>query len=61
MVVRGFEVYVHGKEKRLVQAAKGDRVEDLRGCTCFEKKNKEREEISRLGGESFTWPVFETN
>ena len=40
MVVRGFEVYVHGKEKRLVQAAKRDRVEDLRGCTCFEKKTK---------------------
>ena len=49
MVVRGFEVYVHGKEKRLVQAAKGDRVEDLRGCTCFEKKKQRKSRDFKIG------------
>ena len=50
LVVRGLEVYVHGSEERLIQAARGDRVDDL-----------EAEETTRLGGGSFTWSVFETN
>ena len=32
----------------------------IRGSKCFEESD-EREEIAKLGGESFTWPVFETN
>ena len=27
--VRGLEVYIHGSEERLMQAAKGDRVDGL--------------------------------
>ena len=50
LAVRGLEVYVHGSEERLIQAARGDRVDDL-----------EAEETTRLGGGSFTWSVFETN
>ena len=31
-----------------------------RSSKCFEK-SEEREEAARLGGESFTWSVFEKN
>ena len=57
LAVTGLEVFVHGSEERLLQAAKG---RCLRSSKCFEK-SKEREETARLGGESFIWPVFETN
>ena len=50
LAVRSLEVYIHKSEERLLQAARGDRADDL-----------EAEETTRLGGESFTWSVFETN
>ena len=59
LAVRGLEVYAHGSEERLIQAAREDRVDCFRSSKCFEE-SKEREEIARLGGESFTWPVLET-
>ena len=52
------EAYVHGSEKRLLQAARGDRVDGLEAASVLEKEKKES---TRLRGESFTWPVFETN
>ena len=52
LAVRGLEVYVHGSEERLLQAARGDRVDGLE-TKCFEK-SEEREETARLGGESCT-------
>ena len=60
MAVRGLEVYVHGSEERLLQPARGDREDSLEAASVL-KKSKEREETARLGGKSFTWPVFETN
>ena len=52
--MRGLEVYVHGCEERLIQAASGDRVDGLEAAS-FWKKNEEREETARLkGGEGFT-------
>ena len=60
LVVRGLEVYVHGREEWLLQAARGERLDGLEVLNVL-KKNEEREETARLGGESFTWSVFETN
>ena len=58
--VRGLEVYVHGSEERLLQAARQDRENGLEAAGVL-KKSKERKKIARLGEESFTCPVFETN
>ena len=60
LAVRRLEVYVHGSEKKLLQAARGDRVDDLEAASIL-KKSEGREEITRLGVESFIWSVFETN
>ena len=30
LAIRGLEVYVHGSEERLTQAAKGDKIDGLR-------------------------------
>ena len=45
--VSGMEVNVHGSEEILIQGARGNRVNG-------KKQSKEREEIIRLEGESFT-------
>ena len=45
--VSGLEVHVHGSEEILIQGARGNRVNG-------KKESKEREEIIRLEGESFT-------
>ena len=50
LAIRGLEVYVHGSEGRLIQAAR-DKKEEI----------KEREKIRRLGGKSSTWSVFEAH
>ena len=60
LAVRGLEVYVHGSKERLLQAARGDKPDRLEATSVLEK-SKEREETPRLGGESVTWSVFETN
>ena len=58
LAVKSFEVYVHGSEERLTQAASGDKL-DGSEAVCVMRKAKKR--TARLGEESFTWPVFETN
>ena len=50
LAIRGLEVYVHGCEKRLIQAARGDKIDGLEAASVL---------IRRLGGESSTWSVFE--
>ena len=57
LAIRGLEVYVHGSEERLIQAARG---RWFRSCKYFEEI-KDREKIKRLGGESSTWSVFEAD
>ena len=42
LAVRGLEVYVHGSEERLIQAATGDRVDDLEAISAFKKAKKEK-------------------
>ena len=58
LAIRGLEVYVHESEERLIQAARGDKIDG--SCKCFEEI-KEREKIRRLGEKSSTWSVFEAD
>ena len=59
LAIRGLEVYVHGSEERLIEAARRqDRW--FRSCKCFEEI-KEREKIRRLGEKSSISSVFETD
>ena len=51
LAVRGWEVYVHGSEGRLIQAVRGDRVDDrLEAANVLKKAKKEK----RLQD----WPVY---
>ena len=42
LTVRGLEVYVHGFEERLLQAARGDREDGLEAASVLEKAKKEK-------------------
>ena len=62
LAIRGLEVYVHGCEERLIQAARGDKIDGLEAASVLKRsKIKDREKIRRLGGESSTWSVFEAD
>ena len=51
-------MYVHGSEERLMQAARGDKIDGLEAASVLKRSKKEK----RLGdweeGESSTWSVF---
>ena len=59
LAIRGLEVYVHGSEERLIQAARGDKIDGLEAANVLKRSKKEK--IRRLGGESSTWSVFEAD
>ena len=40
LAVRGLEVYVYGREERLIQAARGDRVDGLEAASVLKKAKK---------------------
>ena len=42
MVVRDLEVYVYRSEERLLQAARGDKVDGLSAANVLKKANKEK-------------------
>ena len=42
LAVRGLEEYVHGSEERLLQAARGDRVDGLEAASVLKKAKKEK-------------------
>ena len=42
LAVRSLEVYVHGSEERLLQAARGDRLDDLDAASVLKKVKKEK-------------------
>ena len=42
LAVRGLEVYFHGSEERLLQAARGDRVDDLEVASVLKKAKKKK-------------------
>ena len=43
LTIRGLEVYVHESEERLMQVARGDKIDGLDRCRCFEE-TKERKD-----------------
>ena len=42
LAVRGLEVYAHGSEERLLETARGDRVDGLEGASVLKKAKKEK-------------------
>ena len=42
LTVRDLEVYVHGSEERLIQAARGDMVDGLEAASVLKKANEEK-------------------
>ena len=43
----------------MIQAARGDQTDGLEAASVLKRSKKEK--IRRLGGESSTWSVFETD
>ena len=52
--------YVHGSEERLIQAARGDKIDGLETASVLKRSKKEKR-LERLGRESSTWSVFEAD
>ena len=42
LAIRGLEVYVHGNEERLRQAARGDNIDDLEAASVLKRSKKEK-------------------
>ena len=53
-------MYVHGSEKRLIQATRGNNIDGLEAASVL-KRSKKREKITRVGGETSKWSVFEAD
>ena len=62
LAIRGLEVYVHGSEEILIQAARGDKIDGLKAASVLNRSKKEKRlEGESLGGESSTWFVFQVD
>ena len=59
LAIIGLEVYVHRSEERLIQAARGDKIDSLEAVGVMKRSKKEN--IRRSGGKSSTWSVFEAD
>ena len=42
LAITGLEVYVHGTEKRLIQAARGDTIDGLEAASVLKRSKKEK-------------------
>ena len=42
LAIRGLEVYVHGSEERLIQAARGDKTDDLEATGVLKRSKKDK-------------------
>ena len=42
LAIRGLEVYVHGNEERLMQAARGDKIDGLEAASVLKRLKKEK-------------------
>ena len=42
LAIRGLEVYVHGNEERLIQAARGDKIDGLEAASVLKRSKKEK-------------------
>ena len=40
--IRGFQVYVHASEQRLIQAARGDKIDGLEAASILKRSKKEK-------------------
>ena len=41
LAIRGLEVYVHGSEERLIQAARGDKIDGLEAASALKRSKKD--------------------
>ena len=42
VAIRGWDVYVHGCEERLIQAARGQKIDDLEAASVLKRSKKEK-------------------
>ena len=42
LTIRGLEVYVHGSEEKLIQAARGEKMDGLEAASVLKRSNKEK-------------------
>ena len=42
LAIKGLEVHVHGSEERLIQAARGDTMDDVEARSVLKRSKKER-------------------
>ena len=42
LAIRGLEVYAHGSEERLIQAARGDKINGLEAASALKRSKKEK-------------------
>ena len=42
LAIRGLEVYVHGSEEILIQAARGDKIDGLEAASALKRSKKEK-------------------
>ena len=56
LAIKSLEVYVNGSQERLIQAARGDKIDRLEAASVLKRSKKEK----RLE-ESSTWSVFEAD
>ena len=42
LAIRGLEIYVHGSEERLIQAARGDKIDGLEAASVLKRSKKEK-------------------
>ena len=42
LAIRGFEVYVHGNEKRLIQTTRRDKIDGLEAASVLKRSKKEK-------------------
>ena len=42
LVIRGLEVHVHGSEERLIQDARGDKIDGLEAASVLKRSKKEK-------------------
>ena len=41
LAIKGLEVYVHGSEERLIQTARGDKIDGLEAASILKRSKKE--------------------
>ena len=42
LAIRGLEVYVHGSKARLIQAARGEKIDGLKAVSVLRRSKKEK-------------------